>query len=69
MRPGIGDLDIFPSIWGRECSLQAHIATRDITDYSSLDWAGGPGDSIEDVRWLNERMERFFSTVPMRESI
>ncbi|KAF5873380.1 putative homoserine acetyltransferase family protein [Botrytis fragariae] len=36
MRPGIGKLDVFPSIWGH--------------------WAGGPGDSKEDVKWLNERL-------------
>ncbi|KAG4029079.1 hypothetical protein MFRU_017g00180 [Monilinia fructicola] len=36
MRPGIGKLDVFPSIWGH--------------------WAGGPGDSKEDVKWLNEKL-------------
>ncbi|APA10168.1 hypothetical protein sscle_06g049380 [Sclerotinia sclerotiorum 1980 UF-70] len=36
MRPGIGTLEIIPSIWGH--------------------WAGGPGDSKEDVKWLNERL-------------
>jgi homoserine O-acetyltransferase len=36
MRPGIGKLIAFPSIWGH--------------------WAGGPGDSKEDVIWLNDRL-------------
>jgi homoserine O-acetyltransferase len=31
MKPGIGELKVFPSIWGH--------------------WAGGPGDSVEDVKW------------------
>ncbi|KAK2747771.1 hypothetical protein FQN57_001801 [Myotisia sp. PD_48] len=44
MAPGIGELDVFPSIWGH--------------------WAGGPGDSAEDVKWLNEKMVAFFSKVP-----
>ncbi|ESZ96935.1 homoserine acetyltransferase family protein [Sclerotinia borealis F-4128] len=37
MNPGIGTLDIFPSIWGH--------------------WAGGPGDSKDDVSWLNQKLE------------
>ena len=24
-------------------------------------WAGGPGDSVEDVKWLDEHLRRFFS--------
>lgn len=27
------------------------------------DWAGGPGDSKEDVKWLDEKMAKFFSQV------
>lgn len=41
MSPGIGTLEVFPSIWGH--------------------WAGGPGDSVEDVKWLNEHLRGFFS--------
>lgn len=41
MKPGIGTLDIFPSIWGH--------------------WAGGPGDSMEDVKWLDNKLSQFFA--------
>ena len=40
MRPGIGQLEVFPSIWGH--------------------WAGGPGDSKEDVEWLDGHLRRWF---------
>ncbi|KAI7240771.1 homoserine O-acetyltransferase [Hortaea werneckii] len=40
MRDGIGELKVFPSIWGH--------------------WAGGPGQSAEDVKWLDERLHDFF---------
>jgi len=36
MKPGIGKMFPFPSIWGH--------------------WAGGPGDSKEDVKWLNQKL-------------
>ncbi|KAF2864986.1 Alpha/Beta hydrolase protein [Massariosphaeria phaeospora] len=41
MKPGIGELKVFPSIWGH--------------------WAGGPGDSIEDVKWLDDNLREFFA--------
>ncbi|KAI9668647.1 MAG: hypothetical protein M1831_001086 [Alyxoria varia] len=41
MTPGVGELDVFPSIWGH--------------------WAGGPGQSTEDVKWLNERLKDFLT--------
>ncbi|KAJ5259367.1 hypothetical protein N7478_012348 [Penicillium angulare] len=41
MAPGVGKLDIFPSIWGH--------------------WAGGPGDSKEDVEWLDKQLAKFFA--------
>lgn len=41
MRPGVGTLKVFPSIWGH--------------------WAGGPGDSKEDVKWLDEQLRQFFA--------
>ncbi|KAF2200172.1 homoserine acetyltransferase family protein [Delitschia confertaspora ATCC 74209] len=41
MRPGIGELKIFPSIWGH--------------------WAGGPGDSIGDVKWLDDNLREFLA--------
>ena len=36
MKPGIGKMIQFPSIWGH--------------------WAGGPGDSKDDVKWLNQKL-------------
>ncbi|RAR14481.1 homoserine acetyltransferase family protein [Stemphylium lycopersici] len=41
MRPGVGTLKVFPSIWGH--------------------WAGGPGQSTEDAKWLDEQMREFFA--------
>jgi hypothetical protein len=41
MKPGVGQMDIFPSIWGH--------------------WAGGPGDSKEDLKWLDEKLKAFFA--------
>lgn len=41
MSPGVGQLEVFPSIWGH--------------------WAGGPGDSTEDVKWLDEQLNTFFT--------
>lgn len=40
MKPGIGQLEVFPSIWGH--------------------WAGGPGDSKEDLEWLDGHLKRWF---------
>ncbi|KAI1910071.1 hypothetical protein LOZ12_004744 [Ophidiomyces ophidiicola] len=47
MRASVGEMDVFPSIWGH--------------------WAGGPGDSKEDVKWLNDKMALFFKEVPERQ--
>ncbi|KAJ9652559.1 hypothetical protein H2201_009213, partial [Coniosporium apollinis] len=44
MSPGIGRLEVFPSIWGH--------------------WAGGPGQSTEDVKWLDEKLKEFFENTP-----
>lgn len=41
MSPGIGQLEIFPSIWGH--------------------WAGGPGDSKEDMQWLDSQLKTFLA--------
>ncbi|KAF2726760.1 homoserine acetyltransferase family protein [Polyplosphaeria fusca] len=45
MRPGIGELKVFPSIWGH--------------------WAGGPGQSTEDVKWLDDNLKELFATTEM----
>jgi len=36
MKPGVGKMEAFPSIWGH--------------------WAGGPGDSKEDLAWLDQKL-------------
>ena len=36
----MGQLGVFPSIWGH--------------------WAGGPGDSKDDLNWLDEQLNVFF---------
>jgi homoserine O-acetyltransferase len=41
MRPGIGELKVFPTIWGH--------------------WAGGPGGSPDDVKWLDDNLREFFA--------
>ncbi|KAJ5131435.1 uncharacterized protein N7515_007474 [Penicillium bovifimosum] len=41
MKPGIGTLGVFPSIWGH--------------------WAGGPGNSKDDVKWLDNKLAQFFA--------
>lgn len=60
MQPGIGQLDVFPSIWGRKSLSASQSASYLLTD-SMADWAGGPGDSKEDVEWLDKKMAKFFS--------
>ncbi|KAF7593838.1 hypothetical protein BBP40_010773 [Aspergillus hancockii] len=47
MKPGIGTLRVFPSIWGH--------------------WAGGPGDSKEDVEWLDKQLSEFFNETQPKE--
>ncbi|MCJ1410983.1 hypothetical protein MMC19_005071 [Ptychographa xylographoides] len=41
MKPGIGRMDVFPSIWGH--------------------WAGGPGDSEDDLKWLDDHLRKLFA--------
>ncbi|KAI9746824.1 MAG: hypothetical protein M4579_007581, partial [Chaenotheca gracillima] len=41
MKPGVGRMEPFPSIWGH--------------------WAGGPGQSTEDVKWLDERLKKLLA--------
>lgn len=42
MREGVGEVRVFPSIWGH--------------------WAGGPGQSEEDVKWLDDNLREFFAS-------
>ncbi|KAI1847031.1 hypothetical protein JX265_006773 [Neoarthrinium moseri] len=46
MKTGIGELDVYPSIWGH--------------------WAGGPPGNLDDVEWLNNRLEKIFKDAPLR---
>lgn len=57
MKPGIGKLDMFPSIWGREYIPFSSCSLADCR----VDWAGGPGENQEDVKWLDEQLSRFFA--------
>lgn len=41
MKPGVGKLAVFPSIWGH--------------------WAGGPGQSTEDVKFLDDQLREWFA--------
>lgn len=45
MKPGVGVLDVYPSIWGH--------------------WAGGPPGNMEDVKWLDERLEKLLRGEPL----
>lgn len=58
MKPGVGKLDMFPSIWGRKC-IPFHFVP--FADCRVVDWAGGPGENLEDVKWLDRQLSRFFS--------
>ncbi|KAK6352071.1 hypothetical protein TWF730_008903 [Orbilia blumenaviensis] len=44
MESGVGELDIYPSIWGH--------------------WAGGPPGNMEDVKWLDERLNKMLRDTP-----
>lgn len=46
MSEGVGELDVYPSIWGH--------------------WAGGPPGNMEDVKWLDDRLRKIFSSAPKR---
>jgi len=39
MKPGVGEVIPFPSIWGH--------------------WAGGPGESVQDLQWLDGKLKEF----------
>ena len=60
MKPDIGKLDVFPSIWGRKC-FKVQFGCLFANCPSVTDWAGGPGDSKDDVEWLDRQLATFFS--------
>lgn len=49
MSSGVGELDVYPSIWGH--------------------WAGGPPGNMDDVKWLDERLAKYFANAPKRDGI
>jgi homoserine O-acetyltransferase len=58
MSPGVGTLRVFPSIWGRKYCPNDEYFRIPLTQIT--DWAGGPGDSKDDVEWLDEQLREFF---------
>lgn len=36
---------------------------------SGSDWAGGPGENKEDVKWLNDKLVDFFKRTPISDSL
>lgn len=59
MNPGIGQMIPFPSIWGHWYDPSILPITPRFTMLTS-NRAGGPGDSKEDVKWLDEKLKEFF---------
>jgi hypothetical protein len=71
MRPGIGELRVFPSIWGHwaggefsPCLLMYSVSCCD--DGLLMDDVifAGPGDSKDDVKWLDDNLREFFAKNP-----
>jgi hypothetical protein len=34
-----------------------------------VDWAGGPGQSVEDVKWLDQKMGSFFEENSLTDKV
>lgn len=60
MQPDIGKLNVFPSIWGRKY-FKVQFGSLFTNCPSVTDWAGGPGESKDDVEWLDRQLAIFFS--------
>jgi hypothetical protein len=56
MRPGVGTLKVFPSIWGHWAGGRSISKTWAIASLTTT----GPGDSKEDVKWLDDNLREFF---------
>ena len=67
MKPGIGTLRVIPSIWGRKYhdSFVSEFVLIDII----TDWAGGPGNSKADVKWIDERLREFLEANELGSSV
>lgn len=62
MAKGVGHYDVFPSIWGRKCiRLSIALSMTCTNRMLPTDWAGGPGDSKDDVEWLDKKLAKFFA--------
>ena len=64
MQPDVGKLEVFPSIWGRKYFCTDLKSSRIPRLIVNVDWAGGPGDSKEDVKWLDMQLKHFFAENP-----
>lgn len=58
MNSGVGVCEPFPSIWGHwaggACLLK--FISRDTANIANQ----GPGQSTEDVKWLDQKLKKFF---------
>ena len=66
MRPGIGELKVFPSIWGHWAGGEFSCILSCATGDRSLISRTGPGDSKEDVKWLDDNLREFFASNPSK---
>ncbi len=66
MSEGVGELDVYPSIWGY---VQIPFMIESGTDNSSRHWAGGPPGNMDDVKWLDERLAKYFTDSPERKEL
>jgi len=61
MREGVGRLEVYPSIWGHwaggEFWVQGVEGGRGEANVCDI----GPGDSVEDTKWLDEKLREFFA--------
>jgi hypothetical protein len=58
MRPGVGTCIPFPSIWGHWAGGEIKACGNSYLCFVNL--AIGPGQSTEDVKWLDEKLKDFF---------
>jgi hypothetical protein len=57
MREGTGELKVFPSIWGHWAGGMNTLHDKVCDAVLTLP---GPGQSTEDVKWLDEQLKAFF---------
>lgn len=62
MKPDVGILDVYPSIWGHWVSWIPVTCKMTPTD---CEQAGGPPGNMEDVKWLDERLEKLLKGDPL----